>query len=90
MDGVISVHYPPFADEFVKRMAEFGFRPGPVWQRGQGGDFMEANYRKQSWNHLRELATNNGLDYIVQFRDVQYPVVPIFENSTYAVYQARP
>lgn len=90
MDGVISVHYPPFADEFVKRMAEFGFRPGPVWQRGQGADFMKANYKKQSWDHLQEIATNNGLDYIVQFRDIQYPVVPIFENSTYAVYQVRP
>jgi len=89
VDGVIAVHYPPFGDVFLQRMAAFGFHPGPKWQRGGGEGFMNDNYQRQSWDHLRAISMENRLDYIVQFRNVRYPAKPVFENERYAIYSAN-
>lgn len=84
-DGTAAFHYPPFADVFLRREADFGIRPGPNWP---DLGFIQENYKRQSWNHLRTIAIQNHLDYIVQFRDVSYPAEPIFADSWYAVYPA--
>ena len=59
--------------------------PGPdvpgLWQE---------YYRRLSWEEVRGIATRNKLDYIVQFRDVQYPATPAFENSRFAIYRVMP
>ena len=79
---------PPFAEIFLTRMAavhEPIALPGPgvlaSWQE---------YYRRQSWEQVRGIATRNNLDYIVQFRDVQYPATAVFESGRYAIYRAVP
>ncbi len=65
-------------------MAALGLEPGGTWG---GFPEMRENYKRQSWAGLVEIARENCLRYIVQFRDVPYPVSPVFANPTYAIYK---
>ena len=87
-DGNAMYFDPLFAETFLSRMAavhEPIALPGPdvlhLWQ-----DY----YRQQSWEQIRGIATRNNLDYIIQFRDVQYPATPAFQNRRFAIYRAVP
>ena len=80
--------YPPFADVFLRRMAALGLQPGATWFAANPG-LLEDNYKRQSWDHILTIARENQLDYIVQFRSVHYPVVPVYENSELAVYEVK-
>jgi hypothetical protein len=67
-------------------MGELGLHPGTKWIR-QDSKFIDENYKNQSWERLNEIAVENHLDYILQFRSVRYPAAPVFENDRYAVYK---
>ncbi len=84
-DGTAIWFDPSFADTFLERAAAMGLHPDARWY-GANLAFLEENYRRQSWDHLRAIATQARLDYVVQFRNVHYPVTPAFENERYAIY----
>jgi hypothetical protein len=86
-DGQAMYHFPPSAQEYRRRMQAVGYPwPGP-WMMTPG---IQAGYRKLSWERLLAIARENHLSYIIQFRDVQYPVAPVFANQHYAVYKVPP
>ena len=82
---MIAYHYPPFADVYRQRMLAVGYS----WQEWSGTDSMTENYKHLSWGHLLSVARQNHLSYIIQFRDVPYPVSPVFANQHYAVYKVE-
>ncbi len=69
---------------YRRRMAALGLVPRGTWVAFPE---MRENYKRQSWERLVEIARENRLRYIVQFRDVPYPVPPVFANPTYAIYK---
>jgi len=83
-DGNQSYYFPPLADTYRRRMTALGLRPGSVWI---GFAAMRDNYKRLSWERLMEIARENHLRYIVQYREVAYPVLPVFANNTFAVYK---
>ncbi|MGH9712635.1 MAG: DUF6798 domain-containing protein [Candidatus Acidiferrales bacterium] len=82
-DGQAMFLYPPFADEYRRRMEAVGYS----WGNWKGTESMSESYRHLSWERVLELARQNHLSYIIQFREVAYPVAPIFANQHYAVYK---
>jgi hypothetical protein len=83
-DGQAMYLYPPFAEIYRQRMLDLGYS----WQEWKGSKSITENYRHLSWERLLALARENRLNYIIQFRDVSYPGVPVFANQHYAVYKA--
>lgn len=82
-DGQAMYHYPPFADEYRRRMEAVGY----PWDKWKGTGAISGNYKRLSWERLLELARQNHLSYIIQFREVVYPSAPVFTNQHYAVYK---
>ncbi len=86
-DGNAMYFYPAFADTFLGRVKVLDQTPRP---QGAGiVDFMMEAYKNQSWDRIRSVANENKLDYIVQFRSVQYPIEPVYANERFAIYNAR-
>ncbi len=87
-DGNAMYFYPAFADTFLGRVKVLD----QTLARPQGAgivDFMMEVYKNQSWDRIRSVANENKLDYIVQFRSVQYPIEPVYANERFAIYNAR-
>lgn len=83
-DGNQGYYFPPMTDIYRQRMAALGIRPGSVWI---GFEAMRDNFKRLSWERLVDIARENHLRYIVQYRDVAYPVPPAFANNTFAIYK---
>jgi hypothetical protein len=86
-DGNAMYFDPAFADVFLKRVKTLD--PDPVPQGTGIIDTLTEVYRKQSWDRIRAVANENHLDYIVQFKAVKYPGVPVYEDEGFAIYKAR-
>lgn len=84
-DGQAAYHYPPFADVFRERMLALGYS----WQEWRGTKPMIENYKHLTLDVLLTLARENRLSYVIQFRDVAYPLAPVFANQHYAVYKVE-
>jgi uncharacterized protein DUF6798 len=84
-DGQAMYHYPPFEQEYRKRMMAVGYS----WGNWNGTAAITETYKHLSWGQLLEVARQNHLGYILQFRDVVYPAPPIFANQDYAVYKVE-
>ena len=82
-DGQAMYLYPPFEAEYRKRMMAVGYS----WGKWNGTKAITETYKHLSWEQLSEVARQNHLSYIIQFRDVAYPVTPIIANQGYAVYK---
>ncbi len=82
-DGDLCYIYPSMAGIYRRRVAALGLVPRGTWVAFPE---MRENYKRQSWERLVEIARENRLGYIVQFRDVPYSVPPVFANPTYAIY----
>jgi hypothetical protein len=78
-DGVIIFNVPLYASEWLRRMRTIGFR-----HRRR----MRNDYEEQSWEHLPSVARAEKIDYIVQFKEVPYSILPVFANERFAVYRA--
>jgi hypothetical protein len=86
-DGNAMYFYPAFADTFLKRVAVLD--PAPVPQGTGIVDSLADIYKNQSWDRIRAVASENRLDYIVQFGSVQYPAKPVYANAAFAIYSAK-
>lgn len=82
-DGQAMYLYPPFTDEYRRRMEAVGYS----WDKWESTGAISGNYKRLSWERLGELARQHQLSYIIQFREVTYPAIPIFANQHYAVYK---
>jgi len=86
-DGNAMYFYPAFADTFLKRAAVLDQAPLP---QGTGIiDSLAEAYKEQSWDRIREVATENKLDYIVQSSGAHYPAKPVYANATFAISRAK-
>jgi len=84
-DGQAMYLYPPFAEVYRERMVAVGYS----WQKWISTESITENYTHLSWDRAVALARQNHLRYIIQFRDVSYPGVPVFANGHYAVYKVE-
>jgi hypothetical protein len=82
-DGQAMYLYPPFENEYRKRMMAVGYS----WGKWNGTEAITEAYKHLSWERLSVIARQNHLSYIIQFRNVSYPATPIFANQDYAVYK---
>lgn len=82
-DGQAMYLYPPFADEYRRRMEAVGY----PWDKWKGTATISGNYKRLSWERIVDIAHQNHLSYIIQFREVVYPAAPVFANQHYAVYE---
>jgi hypothetical protein len=82
-DGQAMYLYPPFENEYRKRMMAVGYS----WGNWNGTGAITETYKHLSWERLSAIAHQNHLSYVIQFRDVTYPATPIFANQGYAVYK---
>ena len=86
-DGNAMYFDPAFANTFLKRVAVLDQAPVP-----EGTaiiDSLTEKYKNEPWDRIRAVASENKLDYIVQFRSTQYPAEPAYSNATFAIYRAR-
>ena len=83
-DGTAIYLYPPFADIYLQRMSEVGWRTPPDLRIP---NVLKHRYESQSWETLFTIARRNNLQFIVQYREVPYPVTPVYENSVFSVYR---
>ena len=82
-DGNGLPSFPEFAKTYLGRMAALGVPPGE-WR---GLEWLEENYKRQTWDHLLDIARLNGLSYIIQFGAVPYPAPAIYRNAEFTVYE---
>jgi hypothetical protein len=82
-DGQAMYHYPPFEEEYRKRMMAVGYS----WEKWNGTEAITETYKHLPWTQLLEIARQNHLCFIVQFSEVKYPATPSFANQYYAVYK---
>lgn len=82
-DGQAIYHYPPFQDEYRRRMAAVGYS----WEKWKGTEAITERYKQLPWDQLSDIARQNHLSYIIQFRDVAYPATPAFASQCYSVYK---
>jgi hypothetical protein len=82
-DGQAMYLYPPFEDEYRKRMMAVGYS----WGKWNGTEAIAETYKHLSWERLLAIAQQNHLSYIIQFHDVAYRSTPIFANQHYSVYK---
>jgi len=82
-DGTAVYLYPPFADEYIRRMNEVGWQSPPDL-RTLG--VLKRRYESERWESLLAVARRNHLQFIVQYREIHYPVAPVYANSDFAVY----
>jgi len=82
-DGQAMYHYPPFKDEYRRHMMPVGYS----WGKWMGTKAITETYKHLPWNQLLAIARQNHLSYIIQFRDVICPAIPLFANQGYAVYK---
>jgi hypothetical protein len=86
-DGNAMYFYPAFAGTFMKRLRAFGTEPVP---RGSDiADSYEDAYKKWSWDRAQSVARENGLAYVLQYKDVKYPVAPVYANEGFAIYHVK-
>ena len=83
-DGNTFMTFPPYADEWLRRMRVIGIRLKPPLGSPRS---MQNDYKEQSWEHLLSVAREEKIDYIVQFKEVPYTVLPVFANERFAVYK---
>jgi hypothetical protein len=81
-DGNISFNFPPYADEWLRRMSAIGIHP-PM----RSAQSMQNDYKEQSWDHLLGVARQEKINYIVQFKTIPYGIAPVFANERFAVYR---
>jgi hypothetical protein len=89
-DGSLLYTFPPLADEWLRRMRAIGIRLQSSELGGTSYQGMENDYKEQSWEHLLNVAREEKIDYIVQFRKVPYSIPPVFANERFAVYRVYP
>ncbi len=82
-DGTVVYLYPPFADEYIRRMSEVGWQTPPDL-RILG--VLKRRYESEPWGSLLAVARENRLQFVVQYREIRYPVTPIYANPEFAVY----
>jgi hypothetical protein len=82
-DGQAMYLYPQSEVEYRKRMMAVGYR----WGKWNGTGAITARYKQLPWDQLLAIARQNQLTYIIQFRDVVYPAIPMFANEYYSVYE---
>jgi len=87
-DGTGIYWDPEFAATYVKRLNELGIREAPM--KPSGPDSMVEIYKRQSLEHLLDIAHENHLQYIVQYADVTYNATPVHSNHSFRVYAVRP
>ena len=78
---------PDFATTFLKRESAFGELPDQA--RPGIADSLTEQYQRQPWDRIVEIANQNRLDYILQFRSTLYPMDPVYANSVFAVYKVK-
>ena len=84
-DGQAMYLYPPFENEYRKRMMAVGYS----WEKWNGTEAITETYKHLSWERLSAIARQNHLSYIIQFRDVAYSATPGFANKEYSVYKVE-
>ncbi|MGA8220378.1 MAG: DUF6798 domain-containing protein [Candidatus Acidiferrales bacterium] len=84
-DGIALYLDPSFTDAYRERMLAVGYS----WGKWNGTESITEKYKHLSWEQLLMLGRENGLRYIIQFRDVAYPAAPVFANQHYAVYKVE-
>jgi hypothetical protein len=82
-DGQAMYLYPPFEEEYRKRMMAVGYS----WGNWMGTEAITQSYKQLTWNQLLDTARENHLSDIIQFREVVYPAIPLFANQSYSVYK---
>jgi len=83
-DGAVAYILPQYAAEWRRRMRAIGIE----LVAGQlHFERMAMQYKRQTWEHLRALADAQKLDYVVQFAEVHYNIVPVYSNRGFAIYK---
>lgn len=83
-DGNTAFNFPPYADEWLRRMRAIGIRLQPARATAQS---IQNDYKDQPRDYLWRVAREERIDYIVQFKQVPYDIPPVFENERFAVYK---
>ena len=89
-DGTAVYLDPSFAPAYMSRMTAHGWTPSGRWSGYSEFLDMNDHYKGRSLRHLRTIAQENNLQFIVQFRDVPYRASPVFANESFAVYRQSP
>jgi len=79
--------FPALAEIYRQRMLAVKHPWGTGWI---SVEVMQDTYKHLSWEYLQALARQNGLSYVIQFRDIAYPATPVFTNNHFAIYEVNP